>query len=84
MCHQCQRNDKGRVVRCKKCRTKRFCVHCIENWYAYICCILYISDYCVDYGLMVIWITFFLLVLGDVYITQSALLILSMVKLYAF
>ncbi|PRQ24142.1 hypothetical protein RchiOBHm_Chr6g0269141 [Rosa chinensis] len=22
MCHQCQRNDKGRVVRCKKCRTK--------------------------------------------------------------
>lgn len=52
MCHQCQRNDKGRVVRCKKCRTKRFCVHCIENWYAYICSILFISDCCVDYGIM--------------------------------
>ncbi|XP_058075998.1 uncharacterized protein LOC131224705 [Magnolia sinica] len=33
MCHQCQRNDKGRVVRCIKCRTKRFCVPCIERWY---------------------------------------------------
>ncbi|XP_062029568.1 lysine-specific demethylase JMJ25-like [Rosa rugosa] len=33
MCHQCQRNDKGRVVRCKKCRTKRYCVPCIDNWY---------------------------------------------------
>lgn len=52
MCHQCQRSDKGRVVRCKNCRTKRFCVHCIENWYAYICSILFISDYCVDYGIM--------------------------------
>ncbi|KAH9608508.1 hypothetical protein KSS87_016491 [Heliosperma pusillum] len=33
MCHQCQRNDKGRVVRCTKCKTKRFCVPCIGNWY---------------------------------------------------
>ncbi|XP_062107930.1 lysine-specific demethylase JMJ26-like isoform X2 [Humulus lupulus] len=33
MCHQCQRNDKGRVVRCTKCKRKRFCVPCIENWY---------------------------------------------------
>ncbi|GMN52532.1 hypothetical protein TIFTF001_021675 [Ficus carica] len=33
MCHQCQRNDKGRVVRCKKCKRKRFCVPCIQNWY---------------------------------------------------
>ncbi|WVY97363.1 hypothetical protein V8G54_029514 [Vigna mungo] len=33
MCHQCQRNDKGRVVRCAKCKTKRFCIPCIENWY---------------------------------------------------
>ncbi|XP_074273957.1 lysine-specific demethylase JMJ26-like [Silene latifolia] len=33
MCHQCQRNDKGRVVRCTKCKTKRYCVHCIGNWY---------------------------------------------------
>ncbi|XP_050363584.1 lysine-specific demethylase JMJ25-like [Argentina anserina] len=33
MCHQCQRSDKGSVVRCKKCKTKRYCVPCIENWY---------------------------------------------------
>ncbi|XP_077213058.1 lysine-specific demethylase JMJ27-like [Tasmannia lanceolata] len=33
MCHQCQRNDKGRVVRCKKCPSKRYCVPCIESWY---------------------------------------------------
>jgi len=32
MCHQCQRNDKGRVVWCSKC-TKRYCVCCIERWY---------------------------------------------------
>ncbi|KAG6416271.1 hypothetical protein SASPL_123697 [Salvia splendens] len=33
MCHQCQRNDKGEVVRCTKCKTKRYCGHCITNWY---------------------------------------------------
>ncbi|KAK4765260.1 hypothetical protein SAY86_026350 [Trapa natans] len=33
MCHQCQRNDKGRVVRCTKCKTKRFCIPCITTWY---------------------------------------------------
>ncbi|XP_030506640.2 lysine-specific demethylase JMJ26 isoform X1 [Cannabis sativa] len=33
MCHQCQRNDKGRVVRCKQCERKRFCIPCIQNWY---------------------------------------------------
>ncbi|GFZ01072.1 transcription factor jumonji (jmjC) domain-containing protein [Actinidia rufa] len=33
MCHQCQRNDKGQVVRCLKCKTKRFCLPCLENWY---------------------------------------------------
>ncbi|GLU12794.1 hypothetical protein SLE2022_294530 [Rubroshorea leprosula] len=33
MCHQCQRNDKGRVVRCKKCKRKRYCVPCITTWY---------------------------------------------------
>ncbi|KAJ4775171.1 Transcription factor jumonji (jmjC) domain-containing protein [Rhynchospora pubera] len=33
MCHQCQRNDKGRVVRCTKCKTKRFCVPCMTSWY---------------------------------------------------
>ncbi|KAK6157984.1 hypothetical protein DH2020_005298 [Rehmannia glutinosa] len=33
MCHQCQRNDKGRVVRCTKCKTKRYCVPCMKTWY---------------------------------------------------
>ncbi|XP_042447815.1 lysine-specific demethylase JMJ25-like isoform X1 [Zingiber officinale] len=33
MCHQCQRNDKGRVVRCAKCKTKRYCIPCISRWY---------------------------------------------------
>ncbi|XP_078165167.1 lysine-specific demethylase JMJ29-like isoform X1 [Carex rostrata] len=33
MCHQCQRNDKGRVVWCKLCKKKRFCIPCIERWY---------------------------------------------------
>ncbi|KAK2458983.1 lysine-specific demethylase JMJ25 [Trifolium repens] len=36
MCHQCQRNDKGRVVRCTKCKRKRYCVCCINNWYPYL------------------------------------------------
>ncbi|KAL6556273.1 hypothetical protein OROGR_005561 [Orobanche gracilis] len=33
MCHQCQRNDKGRVVRCTKCKTKRYCEPCMRTWY---------------------------------------------------
>nr|KAJ0206756.1 hypothetical protein LSAT_V11C500254050 [Lactuca sativa] len=33
MCHQCQRNDKGRVVQCQKCTTKRYCVPCMTTWY---------------------------------------------------
>ncbi|CAI8601741.1 unnamed protein product [Vicia faba] len=33
MCHQCQRNDKGRVVRCTKCKRRRFCIPCLTNWY---------------------------------------------------
>ncbi|KAK1584094.1 hypothetical protein Q3G72_029735 [Acer saccharum] len=34
MCHQCQRNDKGRVVKCRKCEdNKRFCIPCITTWY---------------------------------------------------
>ncbi|PIN25887.1 putative transcription factor 5qNCA, contains JmjC domain [Handroanthus impetiginosus] len=33
MCHQCQRNDKGRVVRCTNCKTKRYCVPCMTTWY---------------------------------------------------
>nr|XP_043626912.1 lysine-specific demethylase JMJ25-like isoform X2 [Erigeron canadensis] len=33
MCHQCQRNDKGRVVRCQACGTKRYCEPCMRTWY---------------------------------------------------
>ncbi|XP_055961695.1 lysine-specific demethylase JMJ26-like isoform X7 [Mercurialis annua] len=33
MCHQCHRNDKGRVVRCQICKTKRYCIPCLTNWY---------------------------------------------------
>ncbi|GJX32923.1 JmjC domain-containing protein [Tanacetum coccineum] len=33
MCHQCQRNDKGPVVRCTKCQTKRYCYPCMDTWY---------------------------------------------------
>ncbi|KAK1382774.1 hypothetical protein POM88_020509 [Heracleum sosnowskyi] len=33
MCHQCQRNDKGRVVTCGNCKWKRFCVPCMTKWY---------------------------------------------------
>ncbi|XP_039056632.1 lysine-specific demethylase JMJ25-like, partial [Hibiscus syriacus] len=33
MCHQCQRNDKGRVVRCMLCKRKRYCIPCLTNWY---------------------------------------------------
>ncbi|WCJ40068.1 Transcription factor jumonji (jmjC) domain-containing protein [Euphorbia peplus] len=33
MCHQCQRNDKGEVVRCTKCKTKRYCLPCLKTWY---------------------------------------------------
>ncbi|CAH9116832.1 unnamed protein product [Cuscuta epithymum] len=32
-CHQCQRNDKGRVVRCTSCKARRYCVPCIKRWY---------------------------------------------------
>ncbi|CAO2812755.1 unnamed protein product [Amaranthus hypochondriacus] len=32
-CHQCHRNDKGRVVKCTKCKMKRFCIPCITTWY---------------------------------------------------
>lgn len=33
MCHQCQRNDKGRVIRCSSCKRKRFCIPCSTKWY---------------------------------------------------
>ncbi|XP_028105259.1 lysine-specific demethylase JMJ25-like [Camellia sinensis] len=36
MCHQCQRNDKGRVVRCQRCKTKRFCIPCLHRWYYFL------------------------------------------------
>ncbi|XP_071912894.1 lysine-specific demethylase JMJ27 isoform X6 [Coffea arabica] len=33
MCHQCQRNDRGEVIRCTMCKTKRYCLPCIHSWY---------------------------------------------------
>ncbi|CAE6225291.1 unnamed protein product [Arabidopsis arenosa] len=33
MCHQCQRNDRGQVVRCQNCKKKRFCLPCLRTWY---------------------------------------------------
>ncbi|XP_065869427.1 lysine-specific demethylase JMJ29-like [Euphorbia lathyris] len=34
MCHQCQRNDRGcEVIRCQKCKRKRYCSHCLGTWY---------------------------------------------------
>ncbi|KAM1018953.1 hypothetical protein ACFX13_041116 [Malus domestica] len=35
-CHQCKRNDKGRVVWCRTCKTNRFCIPCIKNWYPHM------------------------------------------------
>ncbi|KAK7407503.1 hypothetical protein VNO78_09456 [Psophocarpus tetragonolobus] len=35
-CHQCKRNDKGRVVRCKCCNKKRFCLLCLKAWYPHL------------------------------------------------
>jgi hypothetical protein len=34
MCHQCQRNDKERVIFCTNCDSKRYCAPCIKAWYA--------------------------------------------------
>ncbi|XP_062027619.1 uncharacterized protein LOC133743641 isoform X1 [Rosa rugosa] len=33
ICHQCQRNVKGRVVWCTRCARKRYCIPCIQRWY---------------------------------------------------
>ncbi|KAL7128622.1 hypothetical protein ABFS83_13G007200 [Erythranthe nasuta] len=35
-CHQCKKNYKGRVVRCTKCGSKRYCVLCMTKWYPQI------------------------------------------------
>ncbi|KAK8470680.1 hypothetical protein PHAVU_003G031500 [Phaseolus vulgaris] len=35
-CHQCKRNDKGRVVRCSTCNKKRFCLFCLRSWYPHL------------------------------------------------
>ncbi|PIN05091.1 putative transcription factor 5qNCA, contains JmjC domain [Handroanthus impetiginosus] len=32
-CHQCHRNDKGRIVRCTKCGRRNYCISCITKWY---------------------------------------------------
>lgn len=32
-CHQCKRNDKGRVICCQMCQRKRFCIPCLKTWY---------------------------------------------------
>ncbi|CAM8942881.1 unnamed protein product [Rhodiola kirilowii] len=32
-CHQCQRHDKGGVIRCKNCKRKRYCFPCASRWY---------------------------------------------------
>ncbi|KAF7043341.1 hypothetical protein CFC21_052710 [Triticum aestivum] len=38
MCHQCQRNDNGRVVRCLGCKEymRRYCMLCINRWYPHL------------------------------------------------
>ncbi|XP_027364241.1 lysine-specific demethylase JMJ25-like [Abrus precatorius] len=36
MCHQCQRNDKGDVVRCTSCKRKRYCLFCLKAWYPHL------------------------------------------------
>ncbi|KAJ7548066.1 hypothetical protein O6H91_08G115900 [Diphasiastrum complanatum] len=33
MCHQCQRNDKGAIISCLKCKRKRYCLCCVKKWY---------------------------------------------------
>ncbi|KAF6158439.1 hypothetical protein GIB67_022036, partial [Kingdonia uniflora] len=33
-CHQCRRNDTGRVYWCLKCDRRGYCDSCISKWYA--------------------------------------------------
>ncbi|CAM8926143.1 unnamed protein product [Rhodiola kirilowii] len=35
-CHQCQRHDKGGVIRCKSCKKKRYCFPCASRWYPHL------------------------------------------------
>ncbi|CAM8994374.1 unnamed protein product [Rhodiola kirilowii] len=35
-CHQCQRHDKGGVIRCKNCKKKRYCFPCARRWYPHL------------------------------------------------
>ncbi|KAL9691700.1 hypothetical protein QQ045_012126 [Rhodiola kirilowii] len=35
-CHQCQRHDKGGVIRCKSCKKKRYCFPCARRWYPHL------------------------------------------------
>ncbi|XP_017427435.1 lysine-specific demethylase JMJ26 isoform X2 [Vigna angularis] len=35
-CHQCKRNDKGRVVGCLDCNKKKFCLFCLRAWYPHL------------------------------------------------
>jgi hypothetical protein len=61
MCHQCQRNDKGRVVRCTKCKRKRYCVCCINNWYNFIYFCFNLFDLllsCISYYLVLLNVTY--------------------------
>lgn len=32
-CHQCHKNNKGRVVECLMCKRKKYCIQCLERWY---------------------------------------------------
>nr|KAJ0225078.1 hypothetical protein LSAT_V11C100017530 [Lactuca sativa] len=32
-CHQCHRSERDRVVECKKCQSKKYCVTCMTKWY---------------------------------------------------
>ncbi|KAJ9131422.1 hypothetical protein P3X46_035082 [Hevea brasiliensis] len=35
-CHQCQRNDRNRVIWCRRCDRRGFCSNCISAWYSEI------------------------------------------------
>ncbi|KAJ9180245.1 hypothetical protein P3X46_008515 [Hevea brasiliensis] len=35
-CHQCRRNDRNRVIWCRRCDRRGFCDNCISAWYSEI------------------------------------------------